>query len=141
MTQPMPQDDSIHDGIESMRPTDPIDETPRGRLAGIQQDTYLTYREMYDLLTKPPVELDPDAYTERLHDLAGTLSDLHRRSELRDGIATFDRARIEPRPAHGPQNLMELRYPPDGDVERWVCEGPTGHKSYHGGPVSWEVSE
>jgi hypothetical protein len=34
--------------------------------------------------------------------------------------------------------LQRRRFPPDGDVERWVREGPPGHVDYLGGPVEWE---
>lgn len=33
--------------------------------------------------------------------------------------------------------MMRRRYPPDGDVERWVREGPPGHVNHVGGPVEW----
>lgn len=33
--------------------------------------------------------------------------------------------------------LLRRRYPPDGDVERWVREGPPGHVNHGGGPVEW----
>ncbi|MDN5916629.1 MAG: hypothetical protein L0I76_16255 [Pseudonocardia sp.] len=40
----------------------------------------------------------------------------------------------QPSPRRGPDEaeLMRLRYPPDGDVERWVREGPAGHVNYPG---------
>ena len=34
--------------------------------------------------------------------------------------------------------LQRLRFPPDGDVERWVREGPPGHANYEGGLVEWD---
>lgn len=34
-------------------------------------------------------------------------------------------------------DLQVVRYPPDGDVDRWVREGPEGHVNYNGGPVEW----
>lgn len=37
--------------------------------------------------------------------------------------------------------LQKLRYPPDGDVERWVREGPPGHVNYEGGPVEWSPGD
>lgn len=35
------------------------------------------------------------------------------------------------------KEIQRRRYPPDGDVERWVREGPQGHVEYGGGPVAW----
>lgn len=37
----------------------------------------------------------------------------------------------------GHREIMRRRYPPDGDMERWVREGPPGHVNYTGGPVAW----
>jgi hypothetical protein len=35
------------------------------------------------------------------------------------------------------RELQCRRYPPDGDVTRWVQHGPLGHVNYGGGPVQW----
>lgn len=39
--------------------------------------------------------------------------------------------------AESVSELQRLRYPPDGDVQRWVDEGPLGHVNHEGGPVEW----
>lgn len=72
-------DGTIRNTIAGLAPHLEADETPRGRLAGIERDEWLTYREMYDLLTGAVVPISPGAYEQALRDLAGQLCDLHRR--------------------------------------------------------------
>lgn len=58
-----------------------VDETPHGRLAGMDQDTGLVIREMYQLLTGLLTAVSPAVYAQALQDLAGQLVDLHKRTE------------------------------------------------------------
>ncbi len=128
-------DGSIEEGIAALRPTMVVDETPHGRLAGINQDTWRVYTEMYDLLTGHVTASSTAAYEEHLRDLTTTLSDLHKRGEqdLTAGCVSH-------RPVTDPagdyhdrtvsREVMNARYPPDGDTNRWVKEGPEGHINY-----------
>lgn len=75
-------DDDITTGIKALHP--PlflVEETPTGRLAALDLDTALTYQQMWDLLTNPPPGLDPTDWAQQLQDLAGTLCDLHKRTQ------------------------------------------------------------
>lgn len=74
-------DGSIKAGIEALRPSRVVDETPAGRLAGIDGDTWQVYIDMYQLLTTPPPEMSPLTYEQRLSDLAEALVYLHKRGE------------------------------------------------------------
>lgn len=86
-------DGSTAAGIENLRPTRAADETPTGRLVGIELDIWHTYREMHALLTGQTQVATREAYEQRLHDLAALLSDLHRR-----GSQTFEDIMIAQQP-------------------------------------------
>lgn len=128
-------DGSIKADIDVLRPTTAVDETPRGRLAGINEDTWRVYTEMYELLTGNADGLSPMAYEERLRDLAESLSDLHKRGEHSPAVNGVRRQSggdetLKTRDKTGSKEVMAARYPPDGDVQRWVAEGPTGHVDF-----------
>lgn len=69
----------IRDSIADLEPAGTIDDTPAGRLVALDRDTWLTYREMYRLLTDPP-DVDPQAWVALMHDQAGLLCDPHARA-------------------------------------------------------------
>lgn len=130
--------------IGTLRPREIVDETPQGRMAGIDEDTWRVYTEMYELLTGDVTAIDPAAYEERLRDLTETLSDLHKRGEqgFTAGATRIRHAGDEPsiRDRTGSKEVMAARYPPDGDVRRWIKEGSTGHVDYiPGQEVTWAV--
>lgn len=78
----MADDDGvIRKTIAALAPDHVADETPQGRLAGIDRDTWLTYREMYQLLTGELPAVSPAVYEQSLRDLADRLVDLHKRAE------------------------------------------------------------
>lgn len=68
--------------IEDLRPTRAVDESPRGRLTGIELDEWWTYVEMHALLTTGPEVGAEDAFTSEVQDLAGRLVELHGKAEL-----------------------------------------------------------
>lgn len=69
-------DEQILAGIESLAPSGVIDHTPLGRLAGLDQDTYLTYRALWQLLTDPG-GFGPAEWSARVGDLTEALTALH----------------------------------------------------------------
>jgi hypothetical protein len=71
----------IAGNIAALETSGVVDETPEGRLAGIDTDTYLVYREMHALLTGQVSVINRAVYEQRLQDLAALLGDLHRRGE------------------------------------------------------------
>lgn len=124
-------DGSIRAGIAALRPREVVDETPSGRMAGIEGDTWRVYAEMYELLTGGVTALGTAVYEELLRDLTETLNDLHKRGEqgCAPGATQIHPTGAAPdvRDGTGSKEVMAARYPPDGDVQRWVAEGPTGH--------------
>lgn len=74
-------DSSIAAGIDNLRPTRPVDETPTGRLTGIEQDTWHTYREIHALLTGQVLMASREAYEQRLADCLAALIDLGKRTD------------------------------------------------------------
>lgn len=77
----MDDDGSIAEDIQALHPARDADETPGGRLAGIERDLWLTYLEMHQLLTGAVVAISPAAYTQRIQDLMDLLVDLGGRLE------------------------------------------------------------
>jgi hypothetical protein len=125
----------IKASIDALRPTGKVDETPAGRQAGIDADTWQVYADMYELLSIPIMGVNPAEYEARLADLVEALSDLHRQGRSDEPVVRRDPP--EPRYQGGRGDSRKLRYPPDGDIARWVTEGPPGHIRYTGGPVEW----
>ncbi|MGH7743266.1 MAG: hypothetical protein ACREQ5_00390 [Candidatus Dormibacteria bacterium] len=68
--------------IEALRPTRLVDESPRGRLVGIEWDEWWTYVEMHALLVTGPPAGREEAFVVEVQDLAGRLVELHRKAEL-----------------------------------------------------------
>lgn len=52
--------------------------------------------------------------------------------EVRGGVVIPLRPRRTAPPGPSEAELLRHRYPPDGDVDRWVREGPPGHINYPG---------
>lgn len=67
--------------IAALEPHREVDETPRGRLAGIYRDTWLVYQGIYALLTDRDLRIGPDEYEQQIQDLVSTLVDLDKREK------------------------------------------------------------
>lgn len=72
----MDDDGSIAEGIRGLAPVRDADESPCGRMAGIERDMWLAYLEMHQLLTGAVAAISPTARTQRLQDLMDLLVDL-----------------------------------------------------------------
>jgi hypothetical protein len=74
--------DEMTGWVDDLRPTRAIDETPAGRLAGIDEGTWWTYREILGVLSRA-AQVDTEAQTAcdvEMSCLRDTMLDLHQRA-------------------------------------------------------------
>lgn len=67
--------------VGDLRPVRVVDESPRGRLVGIEFDEWWTYVELHALLVGDQTEADPAESVAQAQDLAGRLVELQERAD------------------------------------------------------------
>lgn len=67
------------------QPVDAVDETPRGRMAGMDRDSGLVIAEMRELLTSRVSAISRDVRDQRLAELLEQFGDMHERREQTHG--------------------------------------------------------
>jgi hypothetical protein len=99
MTTAVDQDALLGD-IEELRPVGVVDESPLGRCAAVDQDTWWVLVEMHALLLEGPGALGEREWVAQLQDFAETLVGVHRKGERAFDAAWCARYPLARNPRH-----------------------------------------